>query len=65
MQYLFIVFLNLHSGQIMAVGPFILGWRPFLRYFPGPRDVVPVWIWYGFLVRIFVAEPETELRWKV
>ena len=33
---------------------------------PGPSNVVPFWVCFGFLIQIISSmEPKTELQWKV
>ena len=33
----------------------------YLVYAHGPSSVVLHWVWYGFLVRMLIAEPKKEL----
>ena len=32
---------------------------------PGPSNVVPYWVWYGFLVRAFIRTTKKVLHWRV
>ena len=32
---------------------------------PGPSNVVPYWVWYGFLVRTFIRTTKKVLCWGV
>ena len=42
--------------------PFILRLFPTV---PGPSNVVPFWVWYGFLVRILIRTTKKVLHWRV
>ena len=32
---------------------------------PGPSNVVPFWVWYGFLVRTLIRPTKKVLHWRV
>ena len=32
---------------------------------PGTSDVVPFWVWYGFLVRTLIKATKNVLHWRV
>ena len=32
---------------------------------PGPSNVDPFWVWYGFGVKMLIRTPKKVLRWRV
>ena len=43
----------------------IIGFRVMLGFYSGPSNVVPFWVWYGFLVRTLIRATEKVLHWRV
>ena len=35
------------------------------NHVPRPSNVVPFWVWYGFLVRILIRTTNKVLHWRV